>query len=104
MNTVRVRVAWGTPEAQEEIELELPEPASVQMAIDAARELAAEIATELANAAANVAGVGVWGKLRAPDHPLRDGDRVEIYRALQADPKDARRAKAKRSVGKTGKM
>lgn len=35
--------------------------------------------------------IGVWGQLRSLDHVLRDGDRVELYRALLIDPKDARR-------------
>jgi len=35
--------------------------------------------------------VGVWGKLRALDAPLREGDRVEVYRPLKVDPKEARR-------------
>jgi uncharacterized protein len=35
--------------------------------------------------------VGVWGKLREPGDLLRDRDRVEIYRPLQVDPKEARR-------------
>ncbi len=35
--------------------------------------------------------VGVWGQLRALDHVLRDRDRVEVYRPLMIDPKDARR-------------
>jgi len=100
MSLLRVRVAWAAPAAQREISLELPEPASVQMAIDAAREVAPEIALIAENAAA----VGVWGKVRARDDLLRDGDRVELYRPLQADPKDARRANAKRSPEKTGKM
>ena len=39
---------------------------------------------------------GVWGRLRALDAVLRDGDRVEIYRALLVDPKEARRQRYKR--------
>ncbi len=35
--------------------------------------------------------VGVWGKVRPLETPLRDLDRIEIYRALQVDPKEARR-------------
>ena len=38
--------------------------------------------------------VGIFGKKKAPDAVLRDGDRVEIYRPLVADPKDARRRRA----------
>jgi putative ubiquitin-RnfH superfamily antitoxin RatB of RatAB toxin-antitoxin module len=35
--------------------------------------------------------VGVWGRLCALGDTLRDQDRVEIYRALLVDPKEARR-------------
>ena len=35
--------------------------------------------------------VGVWGRVCALDTPLKQGDRVEIYRPLQVDPKEARR-------------
>lgn len=35
--------------------------------------------------------VGVWGKLQPTTHVLRDQDRVEIYRGLRVDPKQARR-------------
>nr|WP_217344599.1 RnfH family protein [Noviherbaspirillum sp. L7-7A]MBV0878762.1 RnfH family protein [Noviherbaspirillum sp. L7-7A] len=38
--------------------------------------------------------VGIFGKKKTPDTVLRDGDRVEIYRPLVADPKDARRRRA----------
>jgi hypothetical protein len=39
---------------------------------------------------------GVWGRLQAPDWLLRNGDRVEVYRALTVDPKEARRLRYKR--------
>lgn len=35
--------------------------------------------------------VGVWGREQPLTHPLRQGDRVEIYRPLRVDPKEARR-------------
>ena len=37
------------------------------------------------------APLGVWGALRAPNDVLREGDRVELYRPLGVDPKEARR-------------
>ena len=40
--------------------------------------------------------LGIFGKLRPLDTPLRAGDRVEIYRPLTADPKEARRRRAAR--------
>lgn len=38
--------------------------------------------------------IGIHGNLTRPAQPLRDGDRVEIYRPLRADPKEARRRRA----------
>jgi putative ubiquitin-RnfH superfamily antitoxin RatB of RatAB toxin-antitoxin module len=35
--------------------------------------------------------LGVWGKLRGLEDSLREGDRVEVYRPLKVDPKEARR-------------
>jgi uncharacterized protein len=43
------------------------------------------------------ATVGIFGSPVRPDSVLREGDRVEIYRPLIADPKDARRKRVKRS-------
>ena len=37
--------------------------------------------------------VGVWGRFCARETALRDRDRVELYRPLQVDPKEARRAR-----------
>jgi hypothetical protein len=34
---------------------------------------------------------GVWMKLKPLDTVLRDADRVEVYRPLTVDPKEARR-------------
>jgi hypothetical protein len=44
------------------------------------------------------AGVGIWGRPAEPEASLRDGDRVELYRPLTVDPKDARRSRAKRAA------
>jgi putative ubiquitin-RnfH superfamily antitoxin RatB of RatAB toxin-antitoxin module len=38
--------------------------------------------------------VGIFGKLVTPNHRVGDGDRIEIYRPLVADPKESRRARA----------
>jgi len=40
--------------------------------------------------------VGVFGRAVDPATPLRDGDRVEVYRPLKMDPKEARRRRAGR--------
>ena len=48
--------------------------------------------------------VGVWGRLCEPADLLRDRDRVELYRALAVDPKEARRKRyrARRSAAREG--
>lgn len=43
--------------------------------------------------------VGIWCKARELDAPLRDCDRVEIYRPLTVDPKEARRLRYRRTRG-----
>jgi putative ubiquitin-RnfH superfamily antitoxin RatB of RatAB toxin-antitoxin module len=44
--------------------------------------------------------VGVWGRLAALDASLRERDRVEVYRPLQVDPKEARRQRYRRDKSK----
>jgi hypothetical protein len=46
--------------------------------------------------------LGVFGKVIAADYELNDGDRIEIYRPLIADPKEVRRQRAARGL-RTGK-
>jgi putative ubiquitin-RnfH superfamily antitoxin RatB of RatAB toxin-antitoxin module len=46
--------------------------------------------------------LGVFGKLISEDYELQDGDRIEIYRPLIADPKEIRRQRAACGL-KTGK-
>jgi putative ubiquitin-RnfH superfamily antitoxin RatB of RatAB toxin-antitoxin module len=47
--------------------------------------------------------VGVWSRVCDPDTVLRDRDRVEIYRPLTVDPKEARRQRYQRQVSGTRK-
>jgi putative ubiquitin-RnfH superfamily antitoxin RatB of RatAB toxin-antitoxin module len=44
--------------------------------------------------------VGVWGQVVGLDAPLRERDRVEVYRPLTIDPKEARRLRQKRQQGR----
>jgi len=45
--------------------------------------------------------LGIFGRLTQADHALKDGDRLEIYRPLTADPKIARRNRAQQARKKT---
>ena len=45
--------------------------------------------------------LGIFGRLTRADHELQDGDRIEVYRPLTADPKASRRARAQQTGKKT---
>ena len=68
------------------VDLQLPAGTTLVEALRASGVLERHRDIELATAKA-----GIWGKLAALDTPLRDGDRVELYRPLAVDPKEARR-------------
>ncbi|MBS0336010.1 MAG: RnfH family protein [Proteobacteria bacterium] len=96
MARLRIEVVCATPARQDIVEVLLDEGAA---AIDALR------ASGLAESHPEIGKdppLGIFGKRVKPDTRLQDGDRVEVYRPLQADPKEARRAKAarKRRVGR----
>ena len=84
---IAVTVAWS-PAPREVLEwaLQLPEGATVRQAVQASGLAAACPGLDLA-----ACDVGVWGRRSAWDAPLRERDRVEVYRPLLVDPKVARR-------------
>ena len=88
--TLRVSVALALPQRQEVVELELPPGSRVRDALGAAAARAL-----LAGMDPAALDVGIWSRRCGLDAPLRDGDRVEIYRPLAADPKAMRRARAR---------
>ncbi len=83
---IRVEVVYAEPARQWRRVVEIPEGASVTAAIHASRLLEENPGIDLPRHK-----LGVFGKVAAAEHVLCDGDRVEIYRPLQAEPKDARR-------------
>lgn len=98
---MRIEVVYSpAPRRVERVELELPEGSTVAEAIAASGLPQRHAELEAARGAPG--GVGVWGQACAPSQVLRDGDRVEIYRALQVDPKEARRLRQRRQAPDTG--
>jgi len=93
---ISVEVCYALSERQEIVKLKLSAGASVQQALESSGLLAKfpEISLEQGK-------FGVYGKLVRLDTRLHDHDRVEIYRALIADPKEVRRKRAEE--GKTMK-
>ncbi len=87
---IRVEVVYALRQEQALVAFEVEEGASVREAVDRSGLLQRYPEITLA------AGLGIFGKPVELDRRLRDGDRVEIYRPLLADPKQARRERAER--------
>jgi uncharacterized protein len=87
---LRIEVVYCPhPGACDTVALRLPAPLSLAEAVHASQVLLRHGLTlgELR--------LGVWSRTREPGSLLRDLDRVEIYRPLTVDPKEARRLRYK---------
>jgi putative ubiquitin-RnfH superfamily antitoxin RatB of RatAB toxin-antitoxin module len=82
---LKIEVAYATPDRQWLVPLEVARGATVQAAVTAA------LANEVASDVLDQLPVGIWGRVTDREHCLADGDRVEVYRPLLRDPRDARR-------------
>ena len=91
----RCTVAFATRERQYLWSVELPADARIAEALAAARALAAsaELAAEIPW---DSASVGIFGELRSRNDEYADGDRIELYRALERDPRERRRERVQR--------
>jgi putative ubiquitin-RnfH superfamily antitoxin RatB of RatAB toxin-antitoxin module len=91
---ILVEVAYARRDQQVIVELEVANGATTGGAIKASGILERYPEIDL-----EVNQVGVFGKLAGLDRPLRDRDRVEIYRPLSADPKESRRRRVVAAKG-----
>ena len=86
--TIRVEVAYADPQRQFLRTVEVVAGSSAADAI-AASGILAQLPGFVP------AGIGIFGQRVESDTRLRDGDRVELYRPLRIDPKQARRNRVK---------
>lgn len=91
---LRVQVCHALPDEAWLETLMLPAGSTIVQAL-VASGLAARFPALQSAIDAGTAKLGIFGKVKTPDTMLRDGDRIEIYRPLQADPKETRRRRAK---------
>ena len=85
---MRVEVVFALPERQVLQTLELQDGSTVGTAL-----LRSKLAREFPEADLDRLQAGVWGRPVDRSHVLIDGDRVELYRPLAMDPREARRLK-----------
>lgn len=85
-DSIRVEVAYcPAPGVADVVALTLPAGTTLAQALDASG------LRQRHGLPAEGLRLGIWGKLKEPGQVLRERDRVEVYRALQVDPKEARR-------------
>lgn len=88
-DTIHVEVVYAMPQRQEVAGIDLPAGSTAGQAIEASGLLAKHPEIDLSRNK-----LGIYAKLAKIDTPLRDRDRVEIYRPLIADPKEVRKQRA----------
>lgn len=91
---IQVEVAYGLEREQVVLQVRLPKGATVAEAILRSGMLERYPEIDLRRS-----GVGVYGRLVRFDASLHDRDRVEVYRPLNADPKEVRRKRARERDG-----
>lgn len=88
--SIRIEVAYALPGRQEVLGLEVEEGCTLKEAI-----LKSGILERFDEIDIERDATGIFGQIMPGNQVLRDGDRVEIYRALTADPRIARRVRSK---------
>ena len=86
---ILVEVVYALPDQVFRQVVSLPQGSSVAEAIEQSSLRARH--PELAGSDLRF---GIYSRQVVGDHALREGDRVEVYRPLQLDPKEARRRRA----------
>ncbi len=94
-STIQVQVCYALADKVYLQDVSIPAASTIQNAIQTSGVLQHYPEIELA-----AARVGIFGKLKALDSLLQHGDRVEIYRPLQAEPMESRRRRAAHKTGR----
>ncbi|NNG13549.1 MAG: RnfH family protein [Gammaproteobacteria bacterium] len=87
--TVNIEVAYALPDKQLVIALQVSQGTTIEQAIQLSGILEQLPQVDIAQNK-----LGIFGKLKKADVLVREGDRVEIYRPLIADPKAVRKQRA----------
>lgn len=91
---IRVEVVYALPDKASSVTLQLEDNATLGQAVTQSGLLEKFPEIDLARNK-----VGVFSKPGTPGTHLKEGDRVEIYRPLRVDPKEARRRRVKKKTG-----
>ncbi len=88
---ITVELIYIEPNSQNNLKVDLAKGSNIEQAINHSGILERFPEIDL-----QVNKVGLFSKIKKLDTVLNSGDRIEIYRPLLADPKEARRQRAKK--------
>jgi len=88
---MKVEVVYALPAVADAVSVSVPAGATVRDAV-----LASGVLERHPEISLETQAFGIFGERAALDARLSPGDRVEVYRALAIDPKEARRRRAAR--------
>jgi putative ubiquitin-RnfH superfamily antitoxin RatB of RatAB toxin-antitoxin module len=86
---VIVNVVYAGQERQIVLQVDVETGVTIEEVIMASGVLSLEPGLQLKDLS-----VGVWNRAAKLGQHVREGDRIEIYRPLEVDPKEARRIRA----------
>lgn len=89
---INIEVAYALPTKQVLIDVAIAEGATVEQAIEVSNILSQFPSIDLKKTK-----VGIWSRVVRLTETLKDGDRIEIYRPLIADPKEIRKRRAEKA-------
>ncbi|MEL0629285.1 RnfH family protein [Psychromonas aquatilis] len=90
--TIDIEVVYGLPHKQVLLSLKVPEGTSIEQCIKLSG-----IVKHFPEIVPSEAVVGIFSKPSKLDTIVQQGDRIEIYRPLIADPKEMRKLRAERA-------
>lgn len=89
---INIEVAYALPTKQVLIDVAIAEGATVEQAIEVSN-----ILSQFPDIDLKKTKVGIWSRVVRLSETLKDGDRIEIYRPLIADPKEIRKRRAEKA-------
>jgi putative ubiquitin-RnfH superfamily antitoxin RatB of RatAB toxin-antitoxin module len=89
---INIEVAYALPTKQVLIDVAIADGATVEQAIEVSNILSQFPSIDLKKTK-----VGIWSRVVRLTETLKDGDRIEIYRPLIADPKEIRKRRAEKA-------
>lgn len=86
---VRASVVYLGPQHRIVLPVEVPAGTTLHAAV-----VASGLVAQVPELAGQALDLGVFNRARGGSEPVREADRIEVYRPLAIDPKEARRVRA----------